>query len=73
MSTYLFDIVSDGTATTEIAEATDDSGAIRQALLLISEILRDRALSNDGAIRVELAVRDQNERSVWTGLASGGQ
>jgi hypothetical protein len=73
MNTYHFDIVSDGAATTEIAEAKDDNAAIRQALLLISEIVRDGALSNEGAITVQLAVRDDEDRTVWTGSASGGQ
>ncbi len=72
MSAYHFDILSDGAATIEIAEAADDRAAVRQALLLLSEILRDRALSDEDAITVELAVRDPDGRSVWTGSASGG-
>lgn len=73
MKTYHFDIVSDGVAATEVAEAADDDAAVRQALLLLSEILRDRALSDDGAITVELAVRDLDGRTFWTGSARGGQ
>jgi hypothetical protein len=73
MSTYQFDIVSDGAETTEIAEAANDGAAVRQALLLMSEILRDRALSNDGAITVKLAVRGEDDRAVWSGSARGGQ
>jgi hypothetical protein len=72
MSAYHFDIVSDGAATTEVAEAANDDAAIRQALLLISEILRDRALSAEDAVTVELAVRDDEGRAVWSGCASGG-
>jgi hypothetical protein len=72
MRTYHFDIFSDGAAATEVAEAADDDAAIRQALLLLSEILRDRALSNERAITVELAVRDSDGRALWTGSAKGG-
>jgi len=32
-----------------------------------------RALSNDGAITVKLAVRGDDDRAVWSGSASGGQ
>jgi hypothetical protein len=72
MRTYHFDITSDGAATIEIAEAADDRAAVRQALLLLSEILRDRALSNEDAVTVALGVRDPDGRSVWTGSARGG-
>jgi hypothetical protein len=73
MTSYRFDIVSDGATTTEIVEAIDDGAAIRQALLLVSEIVRDRALSNGGAITVSLSVRDQTNTVIWSGSASGGQ
>lgn len=71
MSTYHFDIDSDGAATTEIVEAADQNAAIRQALLLISELVRDRGLSNRDAITVRLAVRDEAGQLVWSGSASG--
>jgi hypothetical protein len=73
LGTYHFDIFSDGAAATEVAEAADDDAAVRQALLLLSEILRDRALSQQGAITVALAVRDRDGRVLWTGSARGGQ
>lgn len=72
MSTYHFDIDSDGAASTEIVEAADDSAAIRQALLLMSEIVRDRGLSNGDAITIRLTVRDDAGQFVWNGSAAGG-
>lgn len=72
MSTYHFDIDSDGEATTEIVEAADHNAAIRQALLLISEILRDHGLSSGEPVTVRLAVRDQEGYPVWSGSANGG-
>ena len=72
MSSYHFDIVSDGVATTEIVDAVDDEAAVRQALLLVSEIVRDRALSNQDQVVVALSVRDTADRLVWKGSASGG-
>ncbi|USQ98020.1 DUF6894 family protein [Caulobacter sp. RL271] len=73
MTSYHFDIVSDGATTTEIVEAFDDDAAIRQALLLVSEIVRDHALSNDGAVTVRLSVRDEANMVIWSGSASGDQ
>ncbi len=72
MSTYHFDIDSDGEATTEIVEAADHNAAIRQALLLISEILRDHGLSSGEPVTVRLAVRDHAGQPVWSGSAKGG-
>jgi len=73
MSTYHFEIDSDGATTTEIVEAADQNAAIRQALLLISEILRDHGLTSQAAITVRLLVRDAGGQQVWSGSASGGQ
>lgn len=73
MSTYHFEIDSDGATTTEIVEAADQNAAIRQALLLISEILRDHGLTSQAAITVRLLVRDAGGQRVWSGSASGGQ
>lgn len=73
MTGYHFDIVSDGVAAREIVEATNDQAAIRQALLLVSEIVRDRALSSETAIAVQLWVRDDADRVIWRGSASGDQ
>jgi hypothetical protein len=73
MSTYHFDIDSDGAATTEKVEAADPSAAIRQALLLVSEILRDHALCNQTTICLRISVRGQDQRLVWKGSASGVQ
>lgn len=72
MSTYHFDIDSDGETTTEIVEAADHNAAIRQALLLISEILRDHGLSSGEPVTVRLAVRDHAGQPVWSGSANGG-
>ncbi|WP_454762143.1 DUF6894 family protein [Caulobacter segnis] len=73
MSTYHFEIDSDGAASIEIVEAADQNAAIRQALLLISEILRDHALSSHEAVTVRLLVRGAGGQAVWRGLATGGQ
>lgn len=74
MSTFHFDIESDGAATTEVVEAASEQAAIRQALLLMSEIVRDRALSKGGhAIVVNLTVRDAGGLTIWSGSASGDQ
>lgn len=73
MSTFHFEIDSDGATTTEIVEAADQNAAIRQALLLISEILRDHGLSSQEAITVGLLVRDADGQAVWSGGATGGQ
>ncbi|MET3666528.1 hypothetical protein [Caulobacter sp. 1776] len=72
MSRYRFDIDNDGAATTEIVEAADDNAATRQALLLVSEIIRDQGLSRGDAIAVRLTVRDETGRTVWSGSAAGG-
>jgi hypothetical protein len=73
MSTYHFDIDSDGAATTEIVEAADQNAAIRQALLLVSEILRDHGLSSHTAISLRICVRGEAGQMVWSGCASGRQ
>ncbi|PLR28689.1 hypothetical protein SGCZBJ_01695 [Caulobacter zeae] len=73
MSTFHFDIDSDGATTTEKVEAVDQSAAIRQALLLVSEILRDHALCDHTTICLHISVRGQDERIVWKGGARGLQ
>ena len=73
VSTYHFDIVSEGAETTEVVEAADDNAAIRQALLLVSEIIRDQALSALDAVTVRLTVTDDTGRLIWSGSATGGQ
>lgn len=72
MSTYHFDIDSEGAATTERVEAADPRAAIRQALLLVSEILRDHALSEEAAISLKISVRGPDGQVFWRGGASGG-
>ena len=72
MSTFHFDIVSDGATTLEDIEAASTNAVVRQALLLISEIVRDRALSNGGEVSVKVTVRDAAGLTVWSGGASGG-
>lgn len=72
MSTYHFEIDSDGATSTEVLEAADQNTAVRQALLLISEILRDHALSSHEAVTVRLRVRGAGGHEVWRGLATGG-
>lgn len=73
MTTFHFDIDSDGAATTEQVEAADALAAIRQALLLVSEILRDHALCDHTAISLRISVRGQDEQVVWKGSARGLQ
>ena len=73
MSTYRFDILSDSAATTEIVEAADDKAATRQALLLVSEIVRDHGLSHGDAVAVQLAVKNEAGDIIWTGSAEGGR
>ncbi|WP_454718924.1 DUF6894 family protein [Caulobacter segnis] len=71
MNTYHFDILSEAVATREILDAADDAAAIRQAVLLVSEILRDHALSSQGDVTLTLVVRDAAGRKIWSGGASG--
>ncbi len=71
MNTYQFDISSDAVATREILGAADDAAAIRQAVLLMSEILRDHALSSRGDVALIIVVRDAAGREIWNGGASG--
>lgn len=71
MNTYQFDISSETVATHEILEAANDAAAVRQAVLLMSEILRDHALSSRGDVALIIVVRDAADRVVWTGGASG--
>lgn len=73
MSTYRFDILNDGAATTEIVEAADDNAATRQALLLVSEIVRDHGLSQDDAVAVQLTVKNEVGEIIWTGSAEGSR
>lgn len=73
MSTYRFDIFNDGAATTEIVEAADDNAATRQALLLVSEIVRDHGLSHDDAVAVQLTVKNEAGVVIWTGSAEGSR
>lgn len=73
MTTFHFDIDSDGAATTEQVDAADAPAAIRQALLLVSEILRDHALCDHTAISLRISVRGQDEQVVWQGSARGLQ
>ena len=71
MNTYQFDICSDAVATREILDAPDDAAAIRQALLLMSEILRDHALSSRGEVALIILVCDDAGHAIWSGEASG--
>ena len=71
MNTYQFDISSNAVGACEILDATDDAAAIRQAVLLMSEILRDHALSSREEVSLIIVVRDAAGRSVWRGGASG--
>jgi hypothetical protein len=73
MSTYQFDIIMDDLETTETVEAAGDAAAIRQALLLMSEIIRDQALSEPEALALDLTVTDGAGRPVWSGSARGGR
>lgn len=71
MKTYHFDISGEVRPTLEVVEAADDAAAARQALLLLSEILRDRALSADAGVVLRILVRDDQGRTIWDGAASG--
>lgn len=71
MKTYHFDISGEVRPTLEAVEAADDAAAARQALLLLSEILRDRALSADAGVVLRIVVRDDQGRTIWDGAASG--
>ncbi|MEJ2815937.1 DUF905 family protein [Caulobacter sp. CCG-8] len=71
MKTYHFDISGEVRPTLEVVEAADDAAAARQALLLLSEILRDRALSADAGVVLRIVVRDDQGRMIWDGAASG--
>ncbi|WP_165187907.1 DUF6894 family protein [Caulobacter soli] len=71
MKTYHFDISGEVQPTLEVVEAVDDAAAARQALLLLSEILRDRALSASATVILRIIVRDDGGRRIWEGAASG--
>lgn len=71
MNTYHFDISSEAVATCEVVDAADDASAIRQAVMLVSEILRDHALSSRGDVTLTIVVRDATGREIWNGGASG--
>lgn len=70
MKTYHFDIESGEAQTREILVAVDDAAAVRQAVLLLSEILRDHALVAKGDIEVRIRVRDKVGRTIWDGASS---
>lgn len=70
MKTYLFDIRCGATDTQEALEAADDLAAVRQAMLLLSEILRDHALGALGDIEVSIRVREPAGRMIWDGASS---
>lgn len=70
MKTYHFDITSGLAETNEVLKATDDAAAIRQAVLLLSEILRDHALLAKGPIEVCIRVRDSAGQTIWDGASS---
>ena len=69
MNTYRFDITCGATAATEVVEAADDEAAVRQAVLLLSEILRDHALSARGDIEVRILVSDADGLPIWSGAS----
>lgn len=70
MKTYRFDIKSGAAETQEALDAADDLAAVRQAVLLLSEILRDHALAAAGDIEVWIQVRDSAGRAIWDGSSS---
>lgn len=70
MKTYQFDIESGAIGTREVLDAADDAAAVRQALLLLSEILRDHALVARGDMEVRIRVRDAAGRRIWDGVSS---
>lgn len=70
MRTYHFDIESGAIETREVLDAADDAAAVRQALLLLSEILRDHALVARGDMEVRILVRDAAGREIWNGVSS---
>ncbi|WP_066684535.1 hypothetical protein [Caulobacter sp. CCH9-E1] len=70
MKTYHFDIESGAVETREVLIAADDAAAVRQAVLLLSEILRDHALVAKGDIEVRIRVRDRVGRPIWAGASS---
>lgn len=70
MKTYHFDIRSSAADTQEVLVAADDAAAVRQAVLLLSEILRDHALVAKGDIEVRIRVRDKLGRTIWDGASS---
>lgn len=71
MKTYHFDISGEVTPTLEVVEAADDAAAARQALLLLSEILRDHAFSAHADLTLRIVVRDDDGRTIWDGGATG--
>ena len=70
MKTYHFDIESGAVETREVLIAADDAAAVRQAVLLLSEILRDHALVAKGDIELRIRVRDKLGRPIWDGASS---
>lgn len=70
MKTYRFDVTRDAGRTQETLAAPDDAAAVRQALLLLSEILRDHALVARGDIAVSIRVTDLDSRTIWHGASS---
>lgn len=70
MKTYRFDITADAVAACEVVEAADNNAAMRQAVLLLSEILRDHALSTCGDIELQILVSDKDGRIIWTAASS---
>lgn len=70
MKTYHFDIRNDAGETQEVLDVADDAAAARQAVLLLSEILRDHALVARGDIEVSIRVRDALGQEIWDGASS---
>lgn len=70
MKTYQFDIESGAVETREVLDAADDAAAVRQAVLLLSEILRDHALAARGDMAVRIRVRDAAGREIWDGVSA---
>lgn len=71
MTTYTFDVSSEAAVTREILEAVDDAAALRQAILLMSEILRDHALGARDHMNLCITVCDAAGRPIWSGAAAG--
>lgn len=70
MKTYRFDIISGAHETQEALDVADDPAAVRQAVLLLSEILRDHAMAAAGDIEILIRVRDPAGRTIWDGASS---